>query len=307
MRLLRYSTLLLALLGSSFAAGQCGGTERWAVKDGTDPKAQQIDLQNPVDINIPDLLTLPEPQRPPQGDNTIRIVPNEMHLYRVQARLVQWRKEAGETGDSDYHLVLADSTLNFTPGRKKPTGHSFVGEIPDPDCLAGAGGEFGASSPFLPSDPNASLSIRAARQALENQFPDADLQGGWNDAGGIPVEVMGIGFFDFPHGQVGRAPNDLEIHPILSITFPGQPEFATTHNPPAVAAASTHTTARTQPATGPQTATGLWEYTIVTAPTAEQLLTSANALGKEGWEMVGVAMDTNRRDRYVGYLKRPHR
>jgi hypothetical protein len=302
MRLLRYPTLILFVLGSSFAAGQCGGTERWAVKDGTDPNAKQIDLQNPIDISIPDLLAIPEPQRPTTGDNTTRIVPDETHLYRVRARLVQWRKEAGETGDSDYHLVLSDSTLNFTPGRKKPTGHSFVGEIPDPDCLAGAGGEFGSSSPFLPSDPNAALSIRSARQALESQFPEADLQGGWNDAGGIPVEVIGVGFFDFPHGQVGRSPNNLEIHPILSITFPGQPEFAVAHVPPA---APPPGVARAAPK--PQIAGAMWDYTMVTATTAEKLLSNTNALGKEGWEMVGVALDSSRRDRYVGYLKRAHK
>jgi hypothetical protein len=293
-----------AVLVCNFIAfGQCGGTERWAVKDGTDPGAQQIDFQNPVDIAIPELLALPEPSRPAQGDNTTRIVPNETQLYRVQARLVQWRKEAGDRGDSDFHLVLTDSTLDFTPGKKQPTGHSFVGEIPDPDCLAGANGTFGTSSPFLPSDPNATLSIRTARQALEGQFPDADLEGGWNDAGGIPVEVIGVGFYDFPHGQVGRAPNNLEIHPILSISFPSQvpPAFQ-----PATVGHAPAGTSHPVPAKATPTV-GQWDYTMISAASAELLLSSANKLGKEGWEMVGFALDTNRRSRYVGYLKKPHK
>jgi len=50
-----------------------------------------------------------------------------------------------------------------------------------------------------------------------------------------------------------------------------------------------------------------WQYTMITANSADKLLASANALGSEGWEMVSVAVDTNRPDRYVGYLKRPRK
>jgi hypothetical protein len=35
-----------------------------------------------------------------------------------------------------------------------------------------------------------------------------------------PVTVLGVGFFDFVHGQRGVAPNGIEIHPILSLLFP---------------------------------------------------------------------------------------
>ena len=63
------------------------------------------------------------------------------------------------------------------------------------------------------------LDIRKARRALEQQTPNADVNGGWNDMGGILVEIVGVGFFDRAHGQTGRAPNNLEIHPILSVSF----------------------------------------------------------------------------------------
>ncbi|MGB8725515.1 MAG: hypothetical protein WCD15_22365 [Terriglobales bacterium] len=43
---------------------------------------------------------------------------------------------------------------------------------------------------------------------------------------------------------------------------------------------------------------------MITADSADKLLSSANALGAEGWEMISVAVDANRPDRYVGYLKR---
>jgi hypothetical protein len=31
------------------------------------------------------------------------------------------------------------------------------------------------------------------------------------------VEVTGVGFFDFEHGQNGVAPNAIELHPVLGI------------------------------------------------------------------------------------------
>ncbi len=31
------------------------------------------------------------------------------------------------------------------------------------------------------------------------------------------VEVTGVGFFDFLHGQTGVAPNGIELHPMLAI------------------------------------------------------------------------------------------
>ena len=33
------------------------------------------------------------------------------------------------------------------------------------------------------------------------------------------VVVRGIGFFDRLHGQTGMAPNGLELHPVVGITF----------------------------------------------------------------------------------------
>ena len=285
---------------ASLAFAECGGTERWGVKDGTDPDASHVDLSNITPISIDDLIHNQEPHLPPVGDNETRL-PQETHVYRVQARLVKWKEEAGETGDSDFHLVLTDDTLKYTKPHENPTGHSFIGEIPDPDCLAGAHGNFGTSSPFLPVSSNTPLGIAGARNAIKAQFPDAVFDGGWNEAGGIPVEIVGVGYFDPPHGQVGRAPNNIEIHPILSITFPEQNDFLLAHaaTPPVVTA---HAAAAATPQAGAIAA--VWQYTLISSDSADKLLASANALGAQGWEMVSVAVDTNRPDRYVGYLKR---
>jgi hypothetical protein len=37
----------------------------------------------------------------------------------------------------------------------------------------------------------------------------------------VPVTVTGVGFFDYQHGQDGVAPNAIELHPVLSVTFGG--------------------------------------------------------------------------------------
>ncbi len=192
---------------------QCGGTERWAVKVGTDPGASNVDLTSRSSMNLLDLIAIPEPQRPPAHDNTTRL-DAETHVFVVRARLVKFKFEAN---DNDYHLVITDDTLNFTKGgAAPPSRHSFVAEIPDPNCIAGTQGSPSAQSLFIDG-------IRNARNELAAQFPNIDTSGQFNDAGGIPVEIVGVGFFDFPHKQVGRAPNNIEIHPVLDIRFNPSP------------------------------------------------------------------------------------
>lgn len=207
------------LLGSaSCAFGQCGGEERWAVKDGTDASAGQVDFGNVATKTLLELVKLKEPKLP--SDNVTRDLPQEATVVRVQARLIQWKLEA----DSDYHLVLTDDTENFTPAGGKPTGHSLIGEIPDPNCLSGSHDNFGTQSPFLQTTGTPSMGIETARQQMNDAFPNADLSGGWNEAGGARVEIVGVTFYDRAHGQVSRAPNNLEIHPIVSIKFLDNPQ-----------------------------------------------------------------------------------
>jgi hypothetical protein len=54
-----------------------------------------------------------------------------------------WRSGNNES-DGDYHLVFTDDTLNYGDEGANPpippTGHSFIGEVPDPHCFSGADG-----------------------------------------------------------------------------------------------------------------------------------------------------------------------
>ena len=213
--------LLAALAPSQTRAQTCGGTERWPVKVGTDPKAGTIDLTTRTPISLQDLINLPEPRRPRRGDNSTRL-DEETHVYVVNARLVQFKFE---TNDNDFHLVITDDTLNFSPGGPGTTasGHSFVAEIPDPNCIGGTQGT-SAQSAFI-------AGIQNARGELQAQFQNINTSGKFNDASGIPVQIVGIGFFDRPHNQTGRAPNNIEIHPVLDISFNPSASFSLSASP----------------------------------------------------------------------------
>jgi hypothetical protein len=113
-----------------------------------------------------------------------RIRPVERTVWTVSAILLRYKLEA----DSDVHLVIADTG-----------GRAMIAEIPAPACV-------GSSSPFLSR-------IRTARSAFNGRFHPSD---SWQRPS-VRVQVTGVGFFDFKHGQSGVAPNAIELHPVLSI------------------------------------------------------------------------------------------
>lgn len=209
---------------------QCGGDERWSLKVAADPGAAQIDLQAKVVTSLHDLALLPRPIIP--TDEDIRSSA-EMTVRVVDARLVKFKQETGKTGDSDFHLVISDETLLYSAGgASSPVSpHGAIAEIPDPNCV---GGRHGTG----PSPSRFQAQLESVRAKFTAMFPN--IRSGWNDAGGIPVRLTGIGFFDKSHGQVGRALNGLELHPLLDIEFnPAAPVVAT---PPAPGPTTTPTT-----------------------------------------------------------------
>jgi hypothetical protein len=166
-------------------AQRCG-TERWAVKTGADPGAAEVDLDQPQPSSITDLISL----EPPRPIPPYRLAPVETTVFVIDARLIAYKYEGGATGDSDYHLVLADDD-----------GKTMVGEIPSPDCVDDG-------SPFASLIANARAQFDGQLTAT-TRFQEVDL----------PVQVTGVGFFDFFHDQRGAAPNVIELHPILDIVF----------------------------------------------------------------------------------------
>jgi len=106
-----------------------------------------------------------------------RLSPYERGVWRLRAKLRQVIVES----DRDWHLVLEDT---------EDSTRTMIGEIPDSACAEGSryGGRFAE-----------------ARRELRAMPRDAI------------IELDGVGFFDFLHGQRGVAPNGFELHPILSV------------------------------------------------------------------------------------------
>jgi Bacterial Ig domain len=120
-----------------------------------------------------------------------RVQPTEATVFTINATLTEYKLES----DSDYHIVIQDAS-----------GNTMITEIPSPGCV-------GTGSPFATMISSARSKFDAQLHATTS-FQTAN----------IPVQIKGVGFFDFLHGQTGVAPNGVELHPVLDIVFnPGNP------------------------------------------------------------------------------------
>jgi hypothetical protein len=198
---------LWILLLSASALGQCG-VERGQVKDlkDADVKSIHFDAQP---MTIAALRT----RKPPEKiGNTLPRQTGERQVYEVQAQIIGYKYEAfnpvTKTGDRDYHVVLS------TVGKPAET---MIVEIPHPDCA-----------------PAEYKQIFAALRAFVDA--EAKAQNPKHEPGPtffklpkpVPVTASGVMFFDKIHGthmnpdgtkgQVGVAPNGVELHPLLKIS-----------------------------------------------------------------------------------------
>ena len=179
----------------------CGshcGTERWALKTLTDSGSAAVTSSA---LKASSVSSLVAEQAPVQLPQSTRISPIENQQFTIQAILIAWKQEAGAKGDQDFHLVIAD-----------PQDHTktMIAEIPSPQC----------ASACASASKN---EFAAARQVLITELGPAP-----HSLSATPVvpprkvELTGVGFFDFDHGQDGLAPNCIEIHPVLKITVQGK-------------------------------------------------------------------------------------
>ncbi len=196
-RLLYLAVALSCVLSSSFLFAQCG-VERESVKTGTDPDAVKVNLSSSTPTTILNMQAFPTPNPIPANN---RVAPAETTVWVINATLTLFKLES----DSDYHLVIQDAA-----------GNTMITEIPAPMCV-------GSTSPFLSAITNARAKFDAMFTATTS-FQTVN----------IPVQVTGVGMFDFPHGQTGAAPNQMELHPVLDIVFnPGTaaPDFSISASP----------------------------------------------------------------------------
>ena len=178
-------TIILSVPPSS---GQPCGTERWPVKTETDADSNLVNLNNINSTTIANLVALASPSSKPENN---RVQPTDTTVFVLNATVTQYKLESD---DSDYHIVLSDSS-----------GRTMIAEIPLPGCV-------GSGSPFLTAITNARVAFNAQLTATTSFKP-----------ANIPVQIKGVGFFDFLHGQTGVAPNGIELHPVLDIIFNPSP------------------------------------------------------------------------------------
>jgi hypothetical protein len=161
--------------------GLCIHGKNWPFKIGSDREARDVSLE-PVPTTIDELRALPHVDRPPQG----RIAPVELTTYIL--RDVELRSFQ-RAPDGDVHMVIADEH-----------GHTIIIEAAPPFC----------------GDPNSPwrAQIERVRAIVDKEIPYAMI--GWRRR---TVSVAGVGYFDSLHGQLGVAPNGIELHPVLAICF----------------------------------------------------------------------------------------
>ena len=176
------SLVAVALFAVSELHAACG-VERWSVKTGTDPQAPSVNLGSYISSTI---YNFHQSSRPGSLPSNGRVSPRETTQYRLSGTLTKYVRES----DSDYHLVIKDSA-----------GRSMIIELPASNCV-------GPGSPF-------GTGISRARQQFDARFTATTSF----KTTSTPVTIKGIGFWDYIHGQTGVAPNGIEVHPVLDITF----------------------------------------------------------------------------------------
>lgn len=161
---------------------KCTGKDRWDVKTLTDNDAANINY-SPSIITIPNLISIPLQNT--ISDNTPRFG-IEFNTYTLNCRIREYKLST----DGDYHLVLQDIS---------DPSVTMIGEIPDPYC----------------ESVTQSLRFNQISQARKD-FKNSLLVTAQVDTS--VYTITGVAFYDKVHGQLGAAPDAIEIHPILSIS-----------------------------------------------------------------------------------------
>ena len=171
----------------SVAQTQCG-IERWNVKTLSDPDTTQIDFSNEVKSSVSEQITLTAPKNFPKD---LPRQKTEETVYKMRCDILGFKKES----DKDIHIVIQDPT----------TKDKMIAEIPSDECP-----DVQKTSRYT--------QIKELNEWFINNIGSPTQSMTWLQTP-KEVDISGVGFFDFPHGQTGRAPNGREIHPVLSMDY----------------------------------------------------------------------------------------
>lgn len=179
------------------------GKERWPVKTITDNHAKYFfkdrdisggELVAAMNTTVSKLAGQPWPfdwspgAAPQQWSYTYRAGQAEFTLWKLNARIMEKKNE----DDEDYHLVLQSGSKQM------------IGEIPSPNCVEGT------------PEPIKGMILQARQDfdAWYSQQPSPKKE--MNKK----ITLIGIGFFDRVHGGTGQQANGIELHPVISVSFP---------------------------------------------------------------------------------------
>lgn len=196
---------LLACWSAAIALGShgarqvsCGGDHRWDVKTLSDAKADQVRFAHPQRHSIRYLLGRTDPH---VGTHTARDADGshvELTVYKlIGVHLYNARIEE----DGDVHLVIRDKYLS----------HKMIVEFPNTLCR-GAKDSAQMAEMQQARDTFASLCGLPSWATRVTKASPRPLAG--------TASLTGVGFFDLKHGtpQDGVAPNNIELHPLLSFS-----------------------------------------------------------------------------------------
>jgi len=169
-----------AVMTAFILDGPCGGIDRWSVKTLTDTGAVHVDFK-PIQSSISTLIKLYPGKK--IGNSTPRFG-IEYKTYTIICTIREYRTEA----DGDKHLVLVNAN---------DSTQTMIGEIPNLMC-----------------DTIHKNSFRPMYDSCLVEFKKYTMKNYKVRQG--KYQITGVAFFDRIHGQIGVAPNGIELHPILS-------------------------------------------------------------------------------------------
>jgi hypothetical protein len=167
--------------GAATRSAYACGVELWSLKTLSDPQRHLVNL-HPRSTTVAAINRLARPFPTPRTRST----PYERRAWRVHAQIVQYKLEE----DSDIHLILFYR------------GAYMIAEMPHATCLSAR-----------TRDRRAILGVR---RLFERRcgLPTSS----WQSLGAV-ASITGVGFWDVPHGQTGRARNYADLHPVTAVRF----------------------------------------------------------------------------------------
>jgi hypothetical protein len=177
-------TIAVAPAQASRVAVTCG-TWRWPVKTGADADRHTVS-RRVRDTTIRHLRSLAAPSSF-AGHQNRRFRGAERHTWQLSTVLTQYREE----DDGDIHLVIKNSS-----------GKRMIAEIPLGRCVS-----------------SRSLWKRQIASARTDFTRHLHVATSWHYVH-RKITLRGLGFFDEIHDVTGQAPNGIELHPVIRVSFP---------------------------------------------------------------------------------------